>query len=247
MTGLPFIAWPQAPTKGRPTGFLDELLQLQEKMNMALEQLLTNRATMGFWCRVLELNNELVACLNDAQAAKAIRDLKVCHNNAACTLQQAHWDNLLALECQAKATEERDHQVFTEAFRVALQACPPKFCEALLYPLQILISDMPLSAILRMSATAQLQAIAGRGLVPAPPTPSVLVTPVPQVGEKCWCHSSDQSAPAPKGLRQDEEEATNDDEVPEECLHRKCKEGKALKEPRKEAFFKESNLIKVAR
>ena len=51
MMSLPFITQPQAPTKGRPTGFSDELLQLQEKMNVALEQLLTNRATMGFWCR----------------------------------------------------------------------------------------------------------------------------------------------------------------------------------------------------
>ena len=41
---LPFITWPQAPTKGRPIGFPDELLQLQERMNVALEWLLTNRA-----------------------------------------------------------------------------------------------------------------------------------------------------------------------------------------------------------
>ena len=39
MISLPFITWPQAPTKGRPTGFPDELLQLQEKMNVALDQL----------------------------------------------------------------------------------------------------------------------------------------------------------------------------------------------------------------
>ena len=48
MMSLPFITWPQVPTKGRLTGFPGELLQLQEKMNMALESLLANMATMGF-------------------------------------------------------------------------------------------------------------------------------------------------------------------------------------------------------
>ena len=55
------------------------------------------------------------------------------------------------------------------------------------------------------------------------------------------------SAPTPKGLRQDEEKATDNDEVPEECPHRKCKEGKALKESSREAFSKESQIMKVAR
>ena len=55
------------------------------------------------------------------------------------------------------------------------------------------------------------------------------------------------SAHTPKGLRQDEEEATDSDEVPEECPHRKCKEIKALKEPRREAFSKESHIMKLAR
>ena len=48
MPSHPFITQPEAPTKGGPTSFLDEVLQLQEKMNMAMEQLLTNRATMDF-------------------------------------------------------------------------------------------------------------------------------------------------------------------------------------------------------
>ena len=68
-----------------------------------------------------------------------------------------------------------------------------------------------------------------------------------QAGGKCQCHSSDQSAPTPKEPRQDEEEAVDDEEAPEECPCRKCKEGKAMKEPRKEAFSKESNIKKVAR
>ena len=66
MPSHPFLTQPQAPNKGRPTGFPDELLQLQEKMNVALEWLLANRATRGFQCRELELNTEIVAHLNDA-------------------------------------------------------------------------------------------------------------------------------------------------------------------------------------
>ena len=98
-----------------------------------------------------------------------------------------------------------------------------------------------------MSATAWLWAIADRGLVLAPPTWSVLGTPVLQAGGKCQHHSSDQGAPTLRGLRQDEEEAANIGNVPKEWPHRKCKEGKALKEPQREDFSKESNIVKVAR
>ena len=70
---------------------------------MALEQLLANRvATMDFQCRDLELNTELMACLNDAQATEANREAKVHCKNAACALQQAHWDNVLELEHEAR-------------------------------------------------------------------------------------------------------------------------------------------------
>ena len=154
---------------------------------------------------------------------------------------------MLALECEAKATVEWDHQAFAEAFRVAVQACPPESCGALLYPLQVLAGDVPLAAILGISATAQLQAIAGRRLVTTPPTPSVSGTPALQVGGKCQCYSSNWSAPTPKGLRQDEEEIANDDEVLEECPHRKHKEENTLNEPRKGAISKESDIVKAAR
>ena len=56
MMSFPFVTWPQAATKGSPTGVPNKLLQLQEKMNMALEQLLTNSSTMGFWHKEFELN-----------------------------------------------------------------------------------------------------------------------------------------------------------------------------------------------
>ena len=64
---------------------------------------------------------------------------------------------------------------------------------------------------------------------------------------KCQCCSSQLKCAWSEGPRQDEEEAANDDKAPEECPVRKCKERKALKEPRKEAFSKECGIIKVAR
>ena len=87
---------------------------------MALEQLLTKRATMGFQCRELEVNTELAECLNDAEAAKAIRKAEVHCKNATCALQQAHRDSVLVLEYETKVAEEQNCQAFTEAFRAAM-------------------------------------------------------------------------------------------------------------------------------
>ena len=68
---------------------------------------------------------ELIACLNDTQAAKAIKEAEVCHKNAACALQQAHQDNVLVLEHEAKVAEGQDHQAFREAFGWLCQpVCP---------------------------------------------------------------------------------------------------------------------------
>ena len=76
----------------------------------------------------------------------------------------------------------------------------------------------------------------------------MLETPVLQVGIKHQCHSSDQGVPTP---RQDKEEAANFDDLPKEHPHRKQKEGRsvgrALKEPQREAFSKESDIMKVTR
>ena len=52
---------------------------------MSLEQLLTNRATGDFCCKELDLNTELVAHLNDAQATEAIKQAEgVPHNHNLC-------------------------------------------------------------------------------------------------------------------------------------------------------------------
>ena len=84
-----------------------------------------------------------------------------------------------------------------------MQVCPPETHGTLMYPLQLLTGDVPLAAILGMSAATQLGAVADRRSVQAPPTPSMLGIPVPQMGTKCWCCSSDQGVPI---ARQDEEE-----------------------------------------
>ena len=92
---------------------------------------------------------EVVACLNEAQAAEAInqateaiKQAKLHHATTACALQQAHQDSVLALECQTKVEERWDCQ----AFRVAMQACLPENQETLLYPLQLLTGDVQLAA-----------------------------------------------------------------------------------------------------
>ena len=104
---------------------------------MALEQLLTTRATVDSCCKELELNTELAVQLNEAQAVEAIKEAEVCHAatikdaqvhcaTTACVLQQTHRENMLMLEHKAKAEEGWDCQAFMEAFGVALQACPSK-------------------------------------------------------------------------------------------------------------------------
>ena len=140
---------------------------------------------MDFHCQELELNVEFVVCLNNAQYAEAIKEAEVCCATTACALQQPHKDSVLMVECKAKVEEGWDCQAFMEAFVVAMQACLPETHGALMYPLQLLTGDVPLAAILGMSATSQLWAVADRGSVLAPPTLSMLGTPAPQEAVKC--------------------------------------------------------------
>ena len=150
------------------------------------------------------------------------------------------WTMCWPLECKAKAIEVQDHQAFTEAFGAAAWICLPESLGALHYPLQILTSDIPLAAILGISATAQLWAVAGTGMAQMPPTPSASETLMLQSGGICQCLSSNQTAPTCKEPQPDKEEVIDDEELTEECPWKKWK---ALKE----AFSKESNLIKAAR
>ena len=64
--------------------------------------------------------------LNEARAIEAIKEAEVCHAAAikeaevhctttTCILQQTHRENMLTLECEVKAEEGQDCQVFVEA------------------------------------------------------------------------------------------------------------------------------------
>ena len=146
------------------------------------------------------------------------------------------------------AEERQDCQAFMEAFGVGIWACLPENQGTLLYPLQLLTSNVPLATLLGMSATTQLWVVAEGGLVPTSSIPSMSEMPVPLMGAKCWYCSSDQGVAI---LRQEEEEAVDIDDIPEEHPHCKWKEGrpavKTLKEPCQEAFSNELEVVKVAR
>ena len=118
------------PPRVVPTALLDKLLPLQEKMNTALEQLLTNMAIRDLHCKELDLNMKVVACLNEAQVAEAIKQVteaiqqaEMHHATTACALKQAHRDSVLDLEHQTNVEGMQDHQAFMEAFGVAIEAC----------------------------------------------------------------------------------------------------------------------------
>ena len=117
---------------------LDKLLLLQEKMNVALEQLLTVRPSRDLCCiRSWTVNMKLAVCLNKVQTAEAIRQAKLHGTTMAYTLQKAHQESVLALEHQAVEEERWAHQAFMETFGVAMVSCSPKRHGAFLYPLQL--------------------------------------------------------------------------------------------------------------
>ena len=114
------------------------MLQLQEEVNVALEQLLTTRATMDSHQRDLALNANTARCVNEAWATEALKEAEVHY---AATIKEAE-------VCQ----EGQDHQVFLEACGAVLWACPPKAFGVLMYPLQLLTGSMSLAAILGMAS-----------------------------------------------------------------------------------------------
>ena len=128
---ISFISQPQATPRIGPARLTNKLLHLQERMNVA------TRATVDSHCKELELNTELTAYLNDAQAIEAIKEAEVHHAAAIkeaevhCTtttfaLQQTHRESMLMLKCEVKAEEGWDCQAFMGTFGVVLQACLPK-------------------------------------------------------------------------------------------------------------------------
>ena len=98
---MPYVEWSLATLEGKPTSLSKELLQLQEEMNTALEELLEVRASMDCHHRELDLGVELAACHNDTQLVKA----KTCHATIAAALQWAHLDSVSALNHEAMAEQ----------------------------------------------------------------------------------------------------------------------------------------------
>ena len=95
-------------------------------MNMTLEQLLTVRSSRDLCHKELDLNMELVVHLNEVQTTKAIILYKVCGTTVAYTLQKAHQESVLGLECQAMEEERWACQAFVEAFGSAMGSCSPR-------------------------------------------------------------------------------------------------------------------------
>ena len=201
--------------------------------------------------RELVLNIELVMHMNEAYATEAIKEAEVCHaakvkeaklhhttsikeaevchTTNSCVLQQTKRESMLALKCEAIAEEGQDCQAFMEASAVALQACPPKTHGALMYPLQLLTSNVPLAAMLEMPATTQLQAAADREPTSATSIPSVSEMPAPLMGAKQWHHSYNQGVSMPR-----QDETAELDNIPEEPPCQKWKEGGSVARPLKE-------------
>ena len=63
----------------------------------------------------------------------------------------------MVLEQEAKVEERKECQAFAEAFWAVVQACPPEAQGTLMYPLQLLTSDVLLAALMRMTTAAELK------------------------------------------------------------------------------------------
>ena len=74
------------------------------------------RAALNLHWWELDLQMELSRHLNDAQFHEAVREAASCHFTAATALEEAYKNNIMTLEQEAKAEEEREFQAFTEAF-----------------------------------------------------------------------------------------------------------------------------------
>ena len=196
-------------------------------MNMALEQLLNTKATLNSCQRELVWNAKIATSQNEAQTTEAIKEAEVQHvtvimeaetdyevavkeveaQNAtqAQALEQSHEESMLKLECEALAVEGQNCWAFVEACSTALWVCPIEAHWVLMYPLQLLTGNVPLTT------TPQLVP-AGREL-PSKASPTVSRMLAPSTGVK-WQHcSSNQEAMTP---RPEEEEVAGLDITLEE-------------------------------
>ena len=63
-------------------------------------------------------------------------------------LQQSHREGILKLECKALEKEEHTYLSFLEACGAAMRACPVEAHGVLLYPLQLLMGNIPPASLL---------------------------------------------------------------------------------------------------
>ena len=176
---------------------------------MALEHLLTVRATLNLCQQELDLQVELSRHLNDDQIDVAMREAIACNSTTATALKEAYKSNVMVLELEAKAEEGKEHQAFAEAFWALMHACPPEAQETFMYPLQLLTNNVPLAALKGMTTRAQLQVIKSITTTPKvtpqlatmgrePPLtltvspPTVPRMPTLPSGTKWWCPSSNE-------------------------------------------------------
>ena len=148
------IEWPRTTSESELASLSRELLQLQGKVTTVLRELLMVRASMYCQHRKLGLKVELAAQQNDTQLSKAEAQFteaeawhakaKAWHTDTAAALHQAHLDSIDTLDQEMMAEEEQNHQAFMEEFSTALEACPLEDCWTLMYPLQLLASDVSL-------------------------------------------------------------------------------------------------------
>ena len=163
---------------GADSGALsDKVLQLQKEMNVAMGWLLTTMATLDTQCRRLVSNTKTAIkesktlCTTaiwdtEATCAPTIREAETACTDHTHTLQQSLEESMQDLECKAIKKEGWDCQSFLEVCGAALQACPMEVWGVHMYPLQLLMGNMPLATLL--ATMAQLTIPIGR---PTPTTP----------------------------------------------------------------------------
>ena len=141
---------------------------------------------------IKEARAHCMTMIRDAETmcAAAIREAETTFSECTHILQQSHGECIGKMERETIEEEGRDHQTFLTACGVALQVCPPEAHGILMYPLQLLMGNMSLAALLAISP--QPSTTMGEP-APATPHPTALAVPTP----KWQCHSSRDEATGP--------------------------------------------------
>ena len=177
----------------------------------------------------------------EAHCAADIREVESHCADHACAIQQFHSDKMQCLEREAIEEEEKDWQSFLATCGMALQVCPLEAHGVLMWPLQLLMGNMSLAAVLAIPPQVSIAREEPTPVISHPATPAA---PASSSGTKQWHHLPDQAACSPWPT----------DEVPEaseEPPHQKWKDSMPLntllKGGQGEAFSKDSDLVQQAR